>query len=638
MASTTTESLLLPNNNCRPVVVSHHLQQRRQPTHEKSPRIRGVTPLLFLATSSKELKHQLNSDGGRDDASNNSISSRRQNNKVPNNKSGKPPLKKAPIAQRLSMAAKQASKRREERERQERKSNKIKQNSLDTKHHDDDEEEDDAGESATTTPLASLQQLTNVIDRKLLASQSSPDQWNRDSMTAVVRHNEQQEELSRAATPIVASTQKYREVAIVLAKPLMQDHITVEYANRIRRLVRAMMTPRGTSPTVPESSHNSTENDKETIPQRDDETRDTDDSCYKPDVICFVGAQSRGNILAGSDAGYMYFQFLTAAYGVSTTGIDIHLVQGSIDDGALQQIAFFLQETCLPAWLRLDRQQKKRVQQQQQEMLDLENQATTIINVTSGSFLSNRSSLLSTSTSNKIKQQQQRDRLKVHFSLISSEYELCQLNDIHIRSPGQSVLRALESWSQRSFSTSWSYMYVTTVSSAKDAAQAFCAKTYKTAQQLLPVIQNLRNVVNNCEFFQTESYRVLVATRRSLVSDMESLYVHQPQLRAVHNHRSSGSSRNSGVTGNSNNNNARPVDVALESALLLLGRCVDIVRPAGLLTGSPVSQSDWKLALVVLKQAYDTIQLACDPDEPLDPKEWMSLGDEYEEETDGSLQ
>ena len=516
------------------------------------------------------------------------------------------------------------------------------------------DDDDDTSGPTTSTTMVSLQDLTHTIDERLRANQLSPDQFNRDSMTSVIRHNYYNKNQERGGAGGVLHHPAYhrgttttattatsplsldnnsntnnstnhqtttplestkvagidREVAIVLGKPLHEDVITVQYANRIRRLVRAMIC-----------------NDEDDINGGDEYESNnggggSDDDGgstavpYRPDVICFVGPQSPGNMLVDADAGYMYFQYLTMAHGVSTDGIDIHLVKGlSVADGALQQIATFLQETCLPAWLRASHKAA-------------EAQAAALSRQHGESPLS--SDII-----------RRRHKLKVHFSLISSEYELCQLHDIHIRSPGQSVLRALESWSQRSFVTTWSYMYVTTVLPAADAAnpgQAFCAKTYKTAQQLLPVVQNLRNVVHNREFFQTESYRVLVAARRSLVSDMETLYAHQPQLKAVRNWRQAGrrqhkqqqrsSSQHQQQVQQAHQGTNRPVDVVLEGALLLLGRCVDIVRPAGLLTGASVSLDDWKLALVVLRQAFVAITTVCNPDRPLYPEEWMTLDEE----------
>lgn len=97
---------------------------------------------------------------------------------------------------------------------------------------------------------------------------------------------------------------------------------------------------------------------------------------------------------------------------------------------------------------------------------------------------------------------------------------------------------------------------------------------------------------------------------RSLVKDMEELYHRQPSLQTVHKISADG----------------RPLDIVLEKTLLCLGRCLDIVRPAGLLTGS-VSSNDWKLANQQMQQAYSLIAAACDVDRPLDPFEWGKLED-----------
>lgn len=66
-------------------------------------------------------------------------------------------------------------------------------------------------------------------------------------------------------------------------------------------------------------------------------------------------------------------------------------------------------------------------------------------------------------------------------------------------------------------------------------------------------------------------------------------------------------------------------DVALESALLSLGRCVDLVRPAGMLSDKSVSREDWKEALTHLEHFMDLIESACDPDIPLPASEWGNL-------------
>jgi len=64
--------------------------------------------------------------------------------------------------------------------------------------------------------------------------------------------------------------------------------------------------------------------------------------------------------------------------------------------------------------------------------------------------------------------------------------------------------------------------------------------------------------------------------------------------------------------------------VLLESALLNLGRCIDLVKPAGLLAGS-VPATTWARALDALEKSMNNIQTVCDPDQPLDPEEWGKL-------------
>ena len=66
-------------------------------------------------------------------------------------------------------------------------------------------------------------------------------------------------------------------------------------------------------------------------------------------------------------------------------------------------------------------------------------------------------------------------------------------------------------------------------------------------------------------------------------------------------------------------------DVALESALLALGRCADLVRPAGRLTSRSVSQEEWTDAIQQLEHFLDLMETACDPDRPLPADQWGLL-------------
>ncbi len=127
-------------------------------------------------------------------------------------------------------------------------------------------------------------------------------------------------------------------------------------------------------------------------------------------------------------------------------------------------------------------------------------------------------------------------------------------------------------------------------------------------------------IILQMEFFQRDNYLVLISVRRALVKDLEALYgsssvkskssLKQSLKRIVPQH--------SLVTGLES---AAPLEVVLESAVLSIGRCLDLVRPAGQLKGA-VSKVDWIKAVKALEHAMKQIRQACDPDGPLDPAEW----------------
>lgn len=73
----------------------------------------------------------------------------------------------------------------------------------------------------------------------------------------------------------------------------------------------------------------------------------------------------------------------------------------------------------------------------------------------------------------------------------------------------------------------------------------------------------------------------------------------------------------------------RPIDQVLEGALSSLGRCIELVRPAGLFVSS-VSKTDWVKALNALELSMSEIRSVCDPDRPLHPSEWGKLVEDAE--------
>merc|ERR1711956_30314 len=115
------------------------------------------------------------------------------------------------------------------------------------------------------------------------------------------------------------------------------------------------------------------------------------------------------------------------------------------------------------------------------------------------------------------------------------------------------------------------------------------------------------------EFFQRDNYLMLASIRHSLVDHLEDL--HKPEKTYL---RKAIKTRNFSLqngNGFMNGNRRDPIGV-LEMALVSLGRCVDLVKPAGLLM-SYVPNRDWVKALGALEQSMREIKDLCDPDRPL---------------------
>jgi len=81
-----------------------------------------------------------------------------------------------------------------------------------------------------------------------------------------------------------------RNVVIVFGKNLVRDQVTVEYASRIRTLVKLL------------------KNDSES---------------FAPSIICFCGGISSGNYVSDADAGYVFFRHMCESQDVNLDGINI---------------------------------------------------------------------------------------------------------------------------------------------------------------------------------------------------------------------------------------------------------------------------------------------------------------------------
>lgn len=429
-------------------------------------------------------------------------------------------------------------------------------------------------QSQTQSPAPkSLSQLTRVIDSKLFAN--GPRGTFRGDYPEIegVVQNARDNMISllgfnqaKGDWKIHSSTSTFN-VAIVFGKKLVRDQVTVEYASRIRTLGRLF------------------KNEPE----------------FRPSLVCFLGGVADGSNIANSDAGYIFFRHMCEAQGIDLGGVDVFINNDSEDDyEAVMSVTEAVKEKYIPQWL----EGSPNMTPSQQKSID------------------------------------------VHFTLVSTEYHLCNINDVHHRSPEQSLLEGMEHMgetlhvhrhcisdsqqyqdklSKKEFvqgvvRTSWSFQYATyPYIYAKNDSVVFLGKCFLLGEELKPLLVNMKAVVEQKEFFQRDNYLMLSSIRRSLVESIEALHKPSHSRKKTLNHELRRVKDIDGME--------RDVITILEGALLSLGRCVDLVKPAGMHVGS-VSKDDWKKALKALEHSMNEIHSFCDPDRPLLPSEWGKIVDD----------
>mmetsp|Transcript_9899 Transcript_9899/g.17805 ORF Transcript_9899/g.17805 Transcript_9899/m.17805 type:complete len:634 (-) Transcript_9899:55-1956(-) len=471
---------------------------------------------------------------------------------------------------------------------------------------DDDYYGDDNDDDKSSYDLINL---TKKIDQKILANN-----WNRsgqrrrvndkkpgkevhvqhetDSMQSLLGYNHFEGEWSDRN-----STTKH--VAICFGKPLIRDQVTIEYATRIRTLAKMLK----------------------------------EEPLFRPSLICFTGGVSGGNSISDASAGYVYFRHLCNSQNIviddAQTKVWVDDTKGCSNEReamesrreAMESIASELWRNYIKQWLN-ERPLTERLNQHY-------GVGWTILE----------------------------RRVDIHFTLVSTEYHLCNLNDVHHRSPGKSFLQPLVSLRglvgsdrykddlevmdpsysssvnvrnsnsfggiENSVDTSWSFQYGTyPFLHGNEDAIVFLGQCFLLGEELTPLLVNMKGVVEQTEFFQRDNYLLLSSIRRSLVSLVEALYTDKGQeIRAGVIKYFEESGRNQ-IT-----KEDVKIIVMLESALLNLGRCIDLVKPAGLLVSS-VPAATWSKALFNLEESMSRIKTVCDPDQPLEAVQWGKLFDD----------
>ena len=280
------------------------------------------------------------------------------------------------------------------------------------------------------------------------------------------------------------------DVAIVFARPLYKKKLTIEYAVRLMSLAKAMKF-----------------------------------EGYRPNLICFCGPSSSSTSTtvdtsvsrysSATTVGVKFFQQLCLANDISLEGIDLC----RIPDVAVK----------VP--------KKPKPQQHNTEgdegiyfstFSEKRDSPSTFVSSWSPSSLSpvvtklidryhledwlEESEVYESDTDEYgMTRQKPRKKIHIHWKLFSTEYHLCNLNDIHIRSPRQSPLARLvheldhaannEYIRRGIIQTTWSYhysIYPYVGSLNKDEMmEAFLGKCFLMGQSLVPLLVNLKGVAEN---------------------------------------------------------------------------------------------------------------------------------------------
>jgi hypothetical protein len=292
-------------------------------------------------------------------------------------------------------------------------------------------------------------------------------------------------------------------VAIVFGKGLINDQISIEYATRIRTLVKLLK----------------------------------EEEAFQPKLICFTGGNKNSgtggsdasssseveNSISDASAGYVYFRHLCASQDIhldtSITNIWVDKRNGN-ERETMERVASELWRKYIKTWLK------------ERPLTERLNQHYGV-----GWHILER-------------------RVDIHFTLISTEYHLCNLNDIHHRSPGKSFLQPLVSlrglvgsdrWVNKdelevmdpnysssvhvsssssnaassssssaeignsrarfagienSVDTSWSFQYATfPFLHGKEDSIVFLGQCYLLGEELTPLLVNMKGVVEQVRYY-----------------------------------------------------------------------------------------------------------------------------------------
>ena len=296
-------------------------------------------------------------------------------------------------------------------------------------------------------------------------------------------------------------------VAVVFPKPLLNGQITVEYASRLEALARTLSQT------------------------------DSNGSRYKPLLICLLSSDTSftGNpdhkasaVIDDGTAGYIYFQHLCEINNIPLNDVEVCIVPMNVEGAAVaenqDQYSSYDSEELMTATstTNMDHDADGSGKKARDSMLNvptLQSVAQEIQENFLDAWLDQSQVYESKTDEYGMTRRQPRKKVHIHVTLFSTDYQLCNLNDIHTRSPRQSPFQSLQSNSLSSSSrsgsnarlsssatrrrvivdTTWSFHYSAYPFREvhDNDVESFLGSCYLLAQDLQPLLVNLRGVVDN---------------------------------------------------------------------------------------------------------------------------------------------
>lgn len=311
--------------------------------------------------------------------------------------------------------------------------------------------------SINELPTKTLSELTKILDKQLHskgprgAGKDFPVlnglvQHQRDSMSSLLGYNYLGGDWRDHTTNTGSSGEVYaainnsdsaftdkekltRHVVILFGKKLINDQLTVEYASRIRTLVKLFKNePDLFRPSLIcfcSASEDKYSNDLNYSDSVDDKEKGSRNKRRR----------QRKTTINNADAGYTFFRHLCQAQQVDLSGISFFIDNRSENDKqAVQRVTKEVTQSYLLDWFT-------RSNKDFHFDLDSNHYDDDDYFDSKHNYKDRRQKSIEFSSSLSKK-------IHIHFTLMSTEYHLCNVNDIHHRSPRNSILKDIEDLAQ----------------------------------------------------------------------------------------------------------------------------------------------------------------------------------------------